>query len=122
MPDAPRSSPFPLLVLLLSLSTGLVDAVSVLGLGEVFTANMTGNVVFLGFALAGTPGFFVGPGLAALVTFMGAALVACWIGKAMSARPLCRWLLTAAVVEAALLWRYATIAWCIKRSLPRLQS
>ena len=33
--------------------TGLVDAVSYLALGHVFTANMTGNVVFLGFALAG---------------------------------------------------------------------
>jgi uncharacterized membrane protein YoaK (UPF0700 family) len=44
------------LLRLLSLTTGLVDAVSVLGLGKVFTANMTGNVIFLGFALAGTPG------------------------------------------------------------------
>jgi uncharacterized membrane protein YoaK (UPF0700 family) len=38
---------------LLTLGTGLVDAASVLGLGHVFTANMTGNVVFLGFSLAG---------------------------------------------------------------------
>ena len=36
-------------LLLLSATTGLVDAVSVLGLGYVFTANMTGNIVFLGF-------------------------------------------------------------------------
>jgi uncharacterized membrane protein YoaK (UPF0700 family) len=43
------------LLLLLSLTTGLVDAASVLGLGKVFTANMTGNVVFLGFAAAGVP-------------------------------------------------------------------
>ncbi len=39
--------------------TGLVDAVSYLALGHVFTANMTGNVVFLGFALAGAPGLSV---------------------------------------------------------------
>jgi uncharacterized membrane protein YoaK (UPF0700 family) len=38
---------------LLTFATGLVDAASVLGLGHVFTANMTGNVVFLGFSLAG---------------------------------------------------------------------
>jgi uncharacterized membrane protein YoaK (UPF0700 family) len=43
------------LMLLLSVTTGLVDAISVLGLGKVFTANMTGNVVFLGFAAAGVP-------------------------------------------------------------------
>jgi len=42
-----------LALLLLTFVTGLVDASSVLGLGHVFAANMTGNVVFLGFALAG---------------------------------------------------------------------
>jgi hypothetical protein len=51
----PSTSPLPGLLLLLSVTTGLVDAVSVLGLGKVFTANMTGNIVFLGFAAAGTP-------------------------------------------------------------------
>jgi uncharacterized membrane protein YoaK (UPF0700 family) len=30
--------------------TGLVDAVSFLSLGHVFTANMTGNIVFVAFA------------------------------------------------------------------------
>jgi hypothetical protein len=33
-------------------TTGIVDAVSLLALGQVFTTNMTGNVLFLGFALA----------------------------------------------------------------------
>ena len=33
--------------------TGIVDAISFLGLGHIFTANMTGNVVFLGFAARG---------------------------------------------------------------------
>ncbi|WP_255543115.1 DUF1275 family protein [Azospirillum sp. INR13] len=45
-----RQLPLPWLLLLLSVTTGLVDAISVLGLGKVFTANMTGNVVFPGFA------------------------------------------------------------------------
>ena len=36
-------------LLVLTFTTGLVDAVSYLGLGRVFTANMTGNIVFLGF-------------------------------------------------------------------------
>ncbi|MEQ4718446.1 YoaK family protein [Nonomuraea sp. B19D2] len=43
----------PALLILLALVTGLVDAISFLGLGRVFVANMTGNIVFLGFALAG---------------------------------------------------------------------
>ena len=45
------------LMLVVTFTTGVMDAVSVLGLGHVFTANMTGNVVFLGFALAGAPGY-----------------------------------------------------------------
>ena len=36
-------------LLLLTFATGIVDAVSVLVLGHVFVANMTGNVIFLGF-------------------------------------------------------------------------
>ena len=50
----------------LNLVTGLVDSFSYLLLGHVFVANMTGNVVFLGFALAGAPGFSVGASLVAL--------------------------------------------------------
>jgi uncharacterized membrane protein YoaK (UPF0700 family) len=33
-----------------------VDAVSYLGLGRVFTANMTGNIVLLGLGIAGSEG------------------------------------------------------------------
>jgi uncharacterized membrane protein YoaK (UPF0700 family) len=36
--------------------TGLIAAISYLALGHVFTANMTGNVVFVAFAVAGVPG------------------------------------------------------------------
>ncbi|HEX3804218.1 MAG TPA: YoaK family protein [Solirubrobacteraceae bacterium] len=40
-------------LLTLTFTTGLVDGVSYLGLGHVFTANMTGNIVLLGFGIAG---------------------------------------------------------------------
>ena len=53
----------------LTLVTGLIDAVSFLGLGHVFTANMTGNVVFLGFALGGAAILSVSRSLAALAAF-----------------------------------------------------
>jgi len=64
-------------VLLLALTavTGIVDAVSYLTLGHVFVANMTGNVVFLGFALAGAPGVSLAASLAALAAFFAGALV-----------------------------------------------
>jgi len=52
------------LLYLFTAVTRLVDAVSYIGLGHVFTANMTGNVVFLGFGFAGTPGLSVPRSLA----------------------------------------------------------
>ncbi|WP_260928149.1 YoaK family protein [Novosphingobium sp. 9] len=104
------SSALPRLLLVLSATTGLVDAASVLGLGKVFTANMTGNVVFLGFAAAGTPGFKTGPALLALATFMVGAWGAGRLGRAHAQRPLRQWLTWAAVVEGALLWLAAALA------------
>ena len=65
----------PGLLLALTVITGLVDAVSVLALGRVFVANMTGNVVFLGFALAGAPGFSLAASAAALLGFLIGAAV-----------------------------------------------
>ena len=67
-----RHNPLPLILVVLTVTTGLVDAVSVLGLGRVFTANMTGNIVFLGFAVAGVPGFSVTRAVVSLVGFLSA--------------------------------------------------
>jgi uncharacterized membrane protein YoaK (UPF0700 family) len=73
-PGAPHG-PLPPLLLGLTVVTGLVDAFSYLVLGHVFVANMTGNVVFLGFALVGAPGFSIGASAVALVSFWLGALV-----------------------------------------------
>ncbi len=54
-PTPPQPALLPPLLLLLSFTTGLVDATSVLGLGKVFTANMTGNIVFLASPLWARP-------------------------------------------------------------------
>lgn len=64
------------LMLALTFSTGVIDAVGYLGLDRVFTGNMTGNVVILGMALMGADGLpVVGPSIA-LVAFMAGALIA----------------------------------------------
>ena len=55
--------------------TGLVDAVSFLSLGRVFTANMTGNVVLLAFATAHVSGLSVARSLTALLTFLVGAIL-----------------------------------------------
>jgi uncharacterized membrane protein YoaK (UPF0700 family) len=75
-----RHGPLPALLLALTVVTGLVDAVSILSLGRVFVANMTGNVVFVGFALAGAPGFSLGASLSAL----GGFLVGAGVGGRLS--------------------------------------
>jgi len=67
-------------LLTLTAVTGLVDAVSYLRLGRVFVANMTGNVVFLGFALAGAGGLSVASSLIALGSFLAGALLGGRIG------------------------------------------
>jgi uncharacterized membrane protein YoaK (UPF0700 family) len=98
------------LLLLLSVTTGLVDAASVLGLGKVFTANMTGNVVFLGFAASGVPGFKVAPFVVAIASFMVGALVAGRMGKRHGGQSERRWLLISAGLETTLLWVAAALA------------
>jgi uncharacterized membrane protein YoaK (UPF0700 family) len=55
--------------------TGLVDAVSFLSLGRVFTANMTGNIVLLAFATAHVPGLSVARSLTALLSFLVGAIL-----------------------------------------------
>ena len=70
----PAYGPLPGLLLILTVVTGVVDSISILALGRVFVANMTGNVVFAGFAIVGAPGFSLGASLFALAGFLvGAA-------------------------------------------------
>ena len=69
-PDrAARFGPLPPLLVAMTVVTGLVDSFSYLLLGHVFVANMTGNVVFLAFAVAGAQGFSIPASVVALVAF-----------------------------------------------------
>lgn len=64
-----------LVLLGLTAATGMIDAISYLGMGHVLVANMTGNLVFLGFALVGAKGFSIAPFAVALASFLfGAGL------------------------------------------------
>ncbi|MEU1305002.1 YoaK family protein [Streptomyces shenzhenensis] len=100
-PREDRHGPLPPLMLTLTVVTGLVDAVSYLALGRVFVANMTGNVVFLGFALAGTPGLSVLASVVALVSFLLGALAGGRLGTRFAAHR-GHVLRAATAVEAAL--------------------
>jgi uncharacterized membrane protein YoaK (UPF0700 family) len=76
-----RQGPLPVLLLVLTGVTGLVDAVSYLKLGHVFVANVTGNVVFLGFAVADAADFSIPASLVAIAAFLAGALVGGRIGS-----------------------------------------
>jgi len=94
------------LLLALTVVTGLVDAVSYLGLGHVFTANMTGNVVLLGFAVAGAPNLSAARSLVSVAAFLLGAVAGGRAGAALSATHR-RWMFMVGAVEAALLFAAA---------------
>jgi uncharacterized membrane protein YoaK (UPF0700 family) len=87
------------LLLLMTVVTGAVDAISILRLGHIFVANMTGNVVFLGFALAGASGFSASASLVALASFLGGAALG---GRALQGQSRRHSLRRAAAAEATI--------------------
>jgi uncharacterized membrane protein YoaK (UPF0700 family) len=94
----------------LTVVTGLIDAISYLGLGHVFTANMTGNVVIIAFAAAGASGFSLAASLVSLAAFCGGAVVAGRLNLALRELPLRRWLCLSLILEAVLLLSAAAVA------------
>jgi uncharacterized membrane protein YoaK (UPF0700 family) len=95
-------------LLVLTLLSGLIDGVCYLGLGRVFTANMTGNVVVLGFAAAGAPGFSVTASLTSLGLFLVGAVCGGRISARVSRRS--RLLTTAVGLEATFVAAAAIVA------------
>src|SRR5580704_14529082 len=85
----------PAILVAMTAVTGIVDAVSYLALGHVFTPNMTGNVVLLGFAVAGVRGFSATHSLAALFCFFAGAVFGGRVSAPQTPGPL--------LVETALL-------------------
>jgi len=98
----PDHGPLPALLLVLTMVTGLVDAVSYMKLGHVFVANMTGNIAFLGFAVADAKEFSVSATLAATGLFLVGALAGGWLG-ARAGRHRGRFLAGSIFIEIALI-------------------
>jgi uncharacterized membrane protein YoaK (UPF0700 family) len=82
-----RDGLLPPLLVALTVVTGLVDSFSYLVLGHVFVANMTGNVVFFAFALAGVGGFSAPASVAAIGCFAVGALVVGRLGRSLAGSP-----------------------------------
>ncbi len=108
-PETHLNHSLPLLLHIATAITGLIDAISYLALGHVFTANMTGNVVFLAFAVAGAPGLSITRSLTALIAFLIGALIGGRVATFLSGVFTPSWITTALSLESALLFA-ATLA------------
>jgi len=74
-------------LLILTFATGLADSISILVLGHVFVANMTGNVIFLGFWLAPRSNIDLTAVVVALPTFVSATILAGRLTRHFGERP-----------------------------------
>ncbi|MEW2619224.1 YoaK family protein [Streptomyces sp. NPDC048106] len=107
--EKPAHPALPRALTVLTVVSGFLDAVSYLGLGHVFTANMTGNVVIIGFAAVGTPGFSVVGSLVSLAAFLAGSVCAGRVERFHRERPQQTWVRTVLTAEALLL-AVATVA------------
>jgi uncharacterized membrane protein YoaK (UPF0700 family) len=102
-PETRLNNTLPLLLHIATTITGLIDAISYLALGHVFTANMTGNVVFLAFAVAGAPGLSIPRSLTALGAFFIGAVIGGRAATRLSELVRPNWITAALVMESSLL-------------------
>ena len=103
MQEARQERIVPLLLYLFTAVTGLIDAVSYIALGHIFTANMTGNIVLLGFALVGVPGLSALRSLTAFAAFFVGALIGGRLATTLAPLSSHRWRMTAFGCEALFL-------------------
>jgi uncharacterized membrane protein YoaK (UPF0700 family) len=96
-------------LLLLTFATGLVDAVSVLVLGHVFVANMTGNVVFLGFWFVPHSGVDMMAAVIAFLSFVAGTVLGGRLARHLD-HHVRRWLVIALGLEVVVLTSLAALA------------
>ncbi|AXE27551.1 DUF1275 domain-containing protein [Streptomyces globosus] len=94
----------------LTLTTGLVEAVSLLALGPVFTAMQTGNVLFFAFGLVGEGGLSVVAPAVSLGAFTAGAVGGARLETRLEAGRH-RWFILSLVAEAVLVGAAAVAVW-----------
>lgn len=93
----------------MTFATGLVDAISVLVLGHVFVANMTGNVIFLGFWFVPHSGVDLTAAAVSFVSFVIGAVIGGRFARHLS-HDVRRWLTAALGAEVIALVTLAVLA------------
>ena len=96
-------------LLLLTFATGLLDAISVLVLGHVFVANMTGNVIFLGFWFVPHSGVDMTAAVVAFVLFLAGTVLGGRFARHLE-HDTRRWATVALAVECVVLATLSILA------------
>jgi uncharacterized membrane protein YoaK (UPF0700 family) len=96
-------------LMLLTFATGLVDAISVLVLGHVFVANMTGNVIFLGFWFAQHPVIDLGAAVVSFTSFLAGTILGGRLARHLDTK-VRRWLTVALGIEVLILMTVSILA------------
>jgi uncharacterized membrane protein YoaK (UPF0700 family) len=96
-------------LLLLTFATGIVDAVSVLALGHVFVANMTGNIIFLGFWFAPHSGVDLTAAIVAFISFLAGTVLGGRLARHIDSE-VRLWLTVAFGVEVVVLLTLSVLA------------
>jgi uncharacterized membrane protein YoaK (UPF0700 family) len=96
-------------LLLLTFATGLVDAIGVLVLGHIFVANMTGNLIFLGFWLVPGTGIDLTAAIVAVVGFLTGTVIGGRLARHLGAHAR-RWLTTSLGIEIVVLVTLSVLA------------
>src|ERR1700757_2405937 len=96
-------------LLLLTFATGLADSISILVLGHVFVANMTGNVIFFGFWLAPKTSIDLTAVAVALPTFVCTTILSGRLSRHFGERTR-PWITTVLATEIALLVALSVLA------------
>ncbi|GGX98231.1 YoaK family protein [Streptomyces hiroshimensis] len=104
----------PAAMVALTVTTGMVEAVSFLALGPVFTAVQTGNTLFLGFAVVGSGEFSAAASAASLLGFAVGAALGARLSSGADVRGR-RWFVEALVAESVLLAVAGLAGWSIER-------
>lgn len=108
--EPPSGAALTVIMVGLTVATGVLDAVSFLAFGQIFTATQTGNLLFLGFGIAGQGGLAVAATAVSLGAFALGAVFGARLESTLAAWQR-SWFATALVAEAALLFAAAVAAW-----------
>ncbi|MFJ9418107.1 YoaK family protein [Streptomyces sp. NPDC101227] len=108
--EPPSGTALTVIMVCLTVATGVLDAVSFLALGHVFTATQTGNLLFLGFGIARQGDLSVVTTVVSLGAFALGAAFGARVESSLAARRR-QWFPLALATEAALLAAAAVTAW-----------